>query len=264
MNNEDAKVGFTRNEKVSNIILLFLCILRLADNYLLTLRFGTSMPDWVPHWYAGIAYILTAVIVFLNRHRLKKLNIDRPFMIALMLGGFLYVFHLPAGINIVVAITTALVYWAYRNNYFLLENTIQYPPSTILLISVFVPLAILPIYLFGFAIKVPPNIQMILSSFFEASLGLVVYEEVLFRGVLWAYLLDLGLKERTAFLLTAVLFWTAHSRLLLFDNTYSFWVTVPIASLLLGVLAWRSRSLTPSTIGHFLYNFTSVLIKKMI
>ena len=264
MSSQEPKEVFSANEKASNVILLFLLTFRLVDHYLLSWIFGTSLPSWVPYWYAGIAYILTVVIVGLNRHRLTQLNIDRPFVVALILGGLLYMFHLGANIGIFVAITTGFVYWAYLNNHFLLKNTAQYPPGTMLLISILIPLPILPLMLYGYTTRILPNLQMIITSLFEAQLGLVIFEEVLFRGALWAYLRDLGVKERTAFFLQAFLFWIAHSKFLFLESGYRFWVARPLVSLLLGFLAWRSKSLAPSTVGHFLYNFTSVLFKKML
>jgi hypothetical protein len=65
---------FAFNEKISNAILIFLLLVRLAAPYLPIWVFGSNTREW----YAGIVYILTAAIILLNRHRLAALNIDRP------------------------------------------------------------------------------------------------------------------------------------------------------------------------------------------
>jgi membrane protease YdiL (CAAX protease family) len=105
------------------------------------------------------------------------------------------------------------------------------------------------------------------SIFFTTFLGVLqsylvlnVFEEVIFRGALWVYLRSLGLSERTTFFVQAFLFWIAHPRFLFLGDWYSFWVAAPCIAILLGLLVWRSKSLTPSVLAHFLFNFISQLL----
>lgn len=266
MNNKEHQEALLFDEKLSTAILAFLLLLRLVDQYLPVWVFGTNIPNWYAYWYVGIAYILTVAIVLLNRHRLASLNVDRPFVIALIIGGFLYLFYLTPDIGIPVAITAAFVFWTYQNNHFLLKNTIEYPSGTILLVLFSVLLALLPIVLFNPTVTKPVTPQLILAtlaSTFRAQLALIVFEEVIFRGALWAYLRHLGLRDLTIFLIQAFLFWIAHSKYMFLANPYSFWVAVPLVSLLLGFIVWRSKSLAPSTIAHFLFNVTSALIRNL-
>src|SRR5215216_3947973 len=123
MNIEEHQKALVFNEKISIVILLFLLLLRLVDQYLPTWIFGPEIPNWYGYWYVGIAYILTVVIVVLNRHRLASLNIDRPFVIALMIGGLLYLFYLPSDIGIPVVVAAAYLFWAYLNNHLVLKNS---------------------------------------------------------------------------------------------------------------------------------------------
>lgn len=264
MNNKEENEVFSSNEKISNIILLFLLVIRLIDVRLPIWIFGNNIPQWFPYWYAGTFYVLTVMIIWLNRHRLPLLNIDRPFVIALILGGALYIFFLTSNIGIIVGITTAFIYWAYKNNHLYLKNTIEYPPETVLLILLSILLALLPAFLFPLTIKVPLNLRTVITTLFETQLALIISEEIIFRGALWAFLRDLGLQEGMAFVFQALLFWVSHHKYLLLDNPYSFWVAVPLAAFLFGVIAWRSKSLSLTTVGHFLFNFTSILIKKML
>ncbi len=100
MRNNELVKPFLINERISYGILLLLFAVRLLDFELPGWIFGTSIPAWFAYWYVGLAYILTVLIVWLNRHRLSTLKIDRPFLIAVILGGLLYVFYLPANIGI--------------------------------------------------------------------------------------------------------------------------------------------------------------------
>jgi membrane protease YdiL (CAAX protease family) len=267
MNNKEYQKALVFNEKISTVILLFLLLLRFVDRYLPVWIFGANPPNWYGYWYVGIAYILTVAIVGLNRHRLASLNIDKPFVIALMIGGFLYLFYLPLDVGIPVAIAAGFLLWAYQQHHFILKNTIAYPSGTVPLLLISVFLALLPIVLFNPIIKEPINLPLIFASVastFQVQLALIAFEEVIFRGALWAYLRQLGLKEPTIFFTQAFLFWIAHSRFILVEHgVYSFWVATPLISLLLGFLVWRARSLTPSTIAHFLFNSTIELTKSL-
>ena len=263
MNNDEQQKPTALNEKISHAILIFLLLVRLVDEDLAVWIFGANVPTWVPYWYNGISYMLTAAIVWLNRHRLAAVNIDRPFLAALILGGGLFAFRLTPVIGVLVGITAGLIYWAYINNQFTFQNAGSYSRGTGLLILFSILLALAPVILFPSTLKIPLNFQAFIATFLAiliSQLGLIAFEEVIFRGGLWAYLRSLGLSEQTAFLVQAFLFWISHHRLLLLDKIYSFWIAGPCIAILLGLLAWRSKSLTPSTISHFLFNFISQLL----
>jgi membrane protease YdiL (CAAX protease family) len=261
---EQIKIKLALNEKISNVILIFLLLVRFLDQDLAVWIFGVSAPNWFLNWYSGIPYILTATIIWLNRHRLAALNIDRPFIIAVMLGGILYAFYLTPVIGIFVGMTAGFMYVAYQYNLFVFKNPAPYPKGTGLLIFLSTLLALAPVLLFRLTVKTSLNFQAFISAFFGiliAQLAGIVFEEVIFRGALWASLQDFGLSERAAFFIQAILFWVAHHKYLSLNDPYFFLIALPIITILLGLLAWRSKSLTPSLIGHFLFNFiTKILI----
>src|SRR6266498_588434 len=86
-----------------------------------------------------------------------------------------------------------------------------------------------------------------------------VSEEPLFRGFLWGYLHRSGWKEGWIWLAQAAVFMSAH---LYFRDAlpFEFWVVVPLAGLILGILAWRSRSVAPGMMAHAAYNAGAYLI----
>lgn len=261
---EKIRIEFTLNEKISNAILIFLLLVRVLDYDVALWIFGTNTPEWFLYWYNSIAYILIATIIWLNRHRLATLNIDRPFMAALILGGALYAVRTtPNNVGVLVGITAGLIFGAYINNQFVFKNPVPFPRGTGLLILLSILLALAPVLRFGLTLRPFLNSQTFIATFMgsmQSFLVPIVIEEVIFRGALWAYLRSLGLSERATLFVQALLFWIAHHRYLLLDKQYFFWVAVPCIAILLGLLAWRSKSLTPSTIGHFLFNFVSQFI----
>lgn len=80
-----------------------------------------------------------------------------------------------------------------------------------------------------------------------------VSEEPLFRGFLWGWLRRTGWQDRWILLFQAGLFMLSHiyyiERL-----PYSFWIVVPVGSLVFGWLAWRSRSIATSMAAHAALN----------
>jgi len=94
---------------------------------------------------------------------------------------------------------------------------------------------------------------VVTTSFFTQLGNAAVIEEPLFRGFLWGWLSKLNWKGHWIWLTQAGLFWLGHIYYL-GAYPYSFWITVPLGGLVLGALAWRSKSIGTSMIGHGLIN----------
>lgn len=78
-------------------------------------------------------------------------------------------------------------------------------------------------------------------------------EEPLFRGFLWGVLKDRGWKELWIWLFQALLFMLGHIYYLGINN-YSFFLVVPLGALVLGLAAWKSRSIGTSILIHGISN----------
>jgi membrane protease YdiL (CAAX protease family) len=89
------------------------------------------------------------------------------------------------------------------------------------------------------------------------------YEEPIFRGLLWGYLRLKGWKDAWILLLQAGLFWLGHSYYI-GKAPFSFWVLLPAAGLLFGLLAWRSRSIATSMAAHGVINGTGMLLGNLL
>jgi membrane protease YdiL (CAAX protease family) len=90
-----------------------------------------------------------------------------------------------------------------------------------------------------------------------------VSEEPLFRGFLWGYLRKLKWKEAWIWLFQAGLFSLAH---IYYINKYpySFWIVVPVGALVMGFMAWCSRSISTSMATHGALNTLGVRIATII
>jgi membrane protease YdiL (CAAX protease family) len=80
-----------------------------------------------------------------------------------------------------------------------------------------------------------------------------INEEPLFRGFLWGMLRQWKWKEDWILIFQAILFTSAH---IYFAKQYPFmfWVLIPLAALLFGVLTMRSRSIAPAIWAHGMIN----------
>jgi len=81
----------------------------------------------------------------------------------------------------------------------------------------------------------------------------VVIEEITFRGLLWLFLRRLNILEWKILLLQSVVFLLFHINYV-FQSPLAFIITIPVGSFLCGLLVWKSRSLAPSILVHYLYN----------
>lgn len=85
------------------------------------------------------------------------------------------------------------------------------------------------------------------------------FEEIAIRGLLWGQMRKWGWKEKSIFWIQAGLFWFLH--IWKIGNTITFFVTIPITTLLVSFLVRYSRQLSPSILFHAFSNtFVGVII----
>jgi hypothetical protein len=90
-----------------------------------------------------------------------------------------------------------------------------------------------------------------------------VTEEPLFRGFLWGCLHRAGWGHPRILLVQAGLFLVAHIYYLK-TQPLMFWVNIPVAALVLGGLAWRSRSIAPGMAAHAALNTLLMRLSQMV
>jgi len=213
--------------------------------------------------------VLTAFLIWWERDDLAAIHVDR-------LAVALIVFFKPAQ-------TVMLSYWG-------IDTSLTFPhPASLfiwlvaLLLAVSLELAApshAPVgwrtatwvtsgLLAGLALSALANLdafrntqELVPLSAVSASTGLAFFyqmgfaavsEEPLFRGFLWGYVRRLGWNDAGVWLSQALLFMLAH---LYFINALhiQFWLIVPAGGLILGLFAWRSRSIAPGMLAHAAYN----------
>lgn len=221
--------------------------------------------EWVDPVYFVGTYFLTALLIWWERDHLADFHLDILVLILFILGKPLEAFFFGlqddsyACIFIALGLSLALIFSRPR-----------LPKLTArtwgwLLIGILGGMALAVYFAKIFGIYYPARAQVF--SWSEAKYATIqqmlsagLAEEPLFRGFLWGCLRKMGLKDLWIWLIQAGLFWLGHAYAFLYAP-YSFWLIVPIGGLVLGLLAWRSRSIAPSIIAHGFANGLSQFIK---
>jgi membrane protease YdiL (CAAX protease family) len=263
---------------VAMLLLASLLALRFPLLLLTALPYAHPViPAWANRTFDFGTYALTALLIWWERRRLAEFHIDRLALVFIVLIKPLFTISqtffsgisgtdwlalpsLPALACWVIAIILAIL---------LLRDRRSLPPLAPHAFR-WVGIAILAALAYEAVIAYPyarwNNItgsqDISVSSF--VTLGMAVNfsfdlsfaalsEEPLFRGFLWGYLRQAGLREAWIWLIQAGLFVLGHLyHIVLYP--FSFWVVVPTGALLFGWMAWRSRTIASSMLVHALTN----------
>ena len=226
-----------------------------------------------PAYGAGIVvvfevgtYLLTALLVFLERKRLAEYHID-SLALVLLLGAPVVIligsktggYALPGqGIKALFAsvLLIALLIWRPVLPKRGAAQTAIYLGAAVLIGGA---LAIVSGFLLSFQVQNPLDLSRFPSAGrlrYEALYQLdyaAAAEEPLFRGFLWGGLRRCGWKDHWIWLFQALLFAVGHVYYVGVYNISAFLV-VPLAALVLGLAAWKTRSIGTSMIVHGITN----------
>ena len=85
-----------------------------------------------------------------------------------------------------------------------------------------------------------------------------IVEELIFRSVLWGLLRKRGYSEKRILVITTLMFWVMHIGYL--PDYYTFGVVVPIGGIVMGLLVYKSKSVSSSIIAHATFNALRITI----
>jgi len=222
-------------------------ILYWAEN----LRF---VQDTTYYLYRRWAFLLVEIVIIANWNVLEHLNVDKFFLIIIVCSGLAYCrfFFWPTGWATALLSISILILFQKDRYKFGSANPIMSRIILIILGGFF-----LGLWYISRTLSLA-NIESSLHSFL-IGIPFIVIEEITFRGLLWMFLSRLQLQELKILIIQATLFWFFHINYM-FAYPTLFWVIIPVSSILLGIIVWRSKSITPSTIAHILTNVLLSLI----
>lgn len=216
-------------------------------------------------------YFLSAVLIWLERDRLSDFNIDGLALWIIILAKPVEVFllprmgfsntplafpHIPALIVLSISAAQFLLFLVYR------RTSLKIGRKSVLWYLAGIGIGLLTAaalsYPSSFSVEWPilshkyalwPFVGMALQGLVYQTGYAAVSEEPLFRAFLWGYLQKSAIGPMWSWLLIALSFSLGH---LYYVNSVpiSFFVTVPVASLVLGFIAWKSRTIATSLAAH--------------
>lgn len=260
-------------DRISNYIFLLLLsgLIFLRFPFIILMSYHKiPIPISVAHniYYNG-TYLITAALIILKRDSLSDYNIDLFSLfiliiapVAEILSGYLLTKAAitgtiqPNSFKIVISILLLLALILARPK--LRKKGIK---ETFLWLLIAVIAGLCSGVLMGIISSIQggernpnhPSIYYFFGSFIIQLNNAAVTTEPLFRGFLWGLLKKADWKDLRIYLFQAALFILAHIYYLGKYN-YSFFIIVPIAALILGLLVWRSKSIGTSMITHALIN----------
>jgi len=258
--------SITKRQVITYSILLLLLVLNVSESTMvlihddiLNLKTNSGASDQLANWVILLyglllfgGFVAIAIVIALNQDDLQRLNMDKSFVVMFLISGLTGLYVLPY--NCFAAVAVVFLIYALLSNKLKFETADRSPLINILGFSLLVTSGCL--LLVGSSL----NIQN-MSFFFVEAIPFSVYEEAVYRGMLYMLLKDLNLSESKIFFTQVFVFWISHINYLLSDPL-NFWVFIPIIGCTLGYIALRSKSITPSAIAHIfinvLYGFISL------
>ncbi len=176
------------------ILLLLLAGRFFKSLALLLIWHAASPPYWWEVIYLVIAYFLISITFFINRRNLRSLNLDKNFMVLFIFIGFLFALSIRLALGIVLgllALFNLLVLWL---GWFQFEPfRPNYRQLFALILLYFVPDILILVLTRRYPIL--QDINLVSRAAFTANPSGVIFEEVIFRGMLWMVLKNSNLDD---------------------------------------------------------------------
>jgi len=222
--------------------------------------FGISIsPSWVENLKVirdltnyllfGWSFILVGIVIMVNRSDLQSLNIDPGFVAIFGAGSLTYwtYYRWPSGWIALLIPFAMYILYKKREFKFVKAEPIAGRITMILVIGFF-----LGLLLKYDSLTVEKTLWV--AHLVATQIPFILIEEVIFRSLLWEFLVNLNWSGPKIVGLQAILFWLSHSNYMVTDPVF-FWITTPIASIILGIIVWRSKSITASLFAHMFFNY---------
>lgn len=106
----------------------------------------------------------------------------------------------------------------------------------------------------------PATIGFLITGLVVQMTTAAVFEEPLFRGFLWGYLRRVRWQDGWIWLFQALLFTFGHVYFLQTEPIGPWFIRIVFASLVIGLIAWRARSIFASMVTHGMFNASNNML----
>jgi len=218
------------------------------------------------------AYAVIIIMLLIEGHPVESFSLDSMSLLIIVVSCFIRekfyvggeIFYLVIlallGLSIlVIAIKKRLFVYKFD-----LKNIFPIFLWTLITLFVVSMVEIVEVKMLPEVTGVPPqfNISLALQQAFRETVFQVswvtVAEEVFFRGFMPGYLIKLGLKEKNAFIIQAVVFWLMHFRNI--NTPITFFISIPLLTISMTMIVWRYKKVSAAILIHTLANVANSLI----
>jgi hypothetical protein len=208
-----------------------------------------SIQNWTFYPWDRFSFVLVGIVILANRNDLKKIKIDKIFLVMFACSGLLFCRYYFWPLGWMGGLISGYIIYILLKNELNFENDSR-PNSRQMIV-----ILVIAFFLYHLLNIESLNVAEIdaIVHFLLTKLPSWMVEEVIFRGLLWMCLEEFGWSELLIIIVQALLFWIFHIYYM-FSDPILFWLEVPIASVLLGILVWKYKSITPSSVAHILFN----------
>lgn len=243
--------------RVTYITFGILFVIRVMSGYLFV-NTANNMPLLFEEVYFTIPIIILSIFILANKDELDKFNIDQYVRYTFVLLGIMLFLAFWLSAKGMAAIASSVITGVVLSSLKTEANRRRNFFYTILFIIIgiipelFVKLLFSDLYqnyIFFSGLSIGAIIAIN-----SITLWNVMFEELLFRSILWKILNDLKFSGTKIILIQAFLFWLVHFRFTAFG------LAALVFGIWAGFLTLRSKSLTPSIATHFVHNITSRLL----
>jgi membrane protease YdiL (CAAX protease family) len=217
-----------------------------------------GMGYWLGASFFSLGYILYSIVIWFNKDNLDWLKIDSNFVIISIIVGAIITFSLPIIFGIPMGLVTLFNYRTCLSG----ELKFQNVPKKWWYVLTLIAVSLLPpafgIWWSGSRITFPGYaeiLQVAINNNFQQAF----FEEFVFRGMVWMFLIHFNLKDKPIIFLQALLFWLFH-HFYISSRPITFWIYLPIQSIIYGIIVSRTKSITPVFVAHFINNIVVTLV----
>jgi membrane protease YdiL (CAAX protease family) len=254
------------NRSSSKILIsLYLVIRLIVPNYLKLAEIQSN--ELITNSIQFIIYLIIIALLLINRDYFKENNISPLSILCICLSSTLllshsvgtllnYVFIFLFWLSTAVLILKLKIPW---------KNYIKPIKSEILWIisSAFI-FIIFNLCINASCLSKVDNILVIIPfilAFISSMSQSVILEEPIFRGFLFGYLTEKKVKPYLVIIITGFLFWISH--IASYEKVTFFFIYLPVVSLFLGVITYKSKSILPAIICHGLWNASIYIFSRI-
>lgn len=211
--------------------------------------------------YLCVTYLFSGIFIYLKSDELEQYNITNVSVIIFLVAPIAAIlmgndYDPTLWIRFFLSIVFTILILSKRK--YILMPKKMFVPEIIINITLTIMLCI-AVPILSHIIQGAPKVDLTAFSpeeayfnikeiwFFQLS-SAAISEEPLFRGFLWGYMKMRGIKSIWICLVQVLLFWFGH--IYYIDTGINFWLIHPLLAMLLGLLVWKTKSITHTMVFH--------------